>query len=244
MLRLVAFVNSVQYNKSRYLQIPSTGDRANFLSLKLNETLCVSECVIHLIASFLRSLGLFQSVSTCTSCPRLTWTSTGNVRCRSPMRTSTCGTSTTPGSNWSCGLSAPCADTDETPPGSLLNLEGMCVCVCVTTLACIVCVRERENVIKLQQSNFGDPQHPRISTFAAEPFRHKYDRCLSACVCLFVCVSSLSVRVCLREKEALQAMCLSFVCLRACASLNRRVTTMCVFLSVSLLVCVFLAQDV
>lgn len=70
-----------------------------------------------------------QNVSMCTWCPRQTWTSTESAPCRSHTKTSTCGTYTTLASNWSCGPSARCDDTAETPLGSHLSLEGECAVV-------------------------------------------------------------------------------------------------------------------
>lgn len=95
---------------------------------------CFSSCLLQVFK-------FFQNVLTCTWCPPRTWTSMGSAPCRSPMKTSTCGTFTTLASNSSCGLSAPCADTAEIPPGSRLSLEGVCVRVCVDAhIACLSCV--------------------------------------------------------------------------------------------------------
>lgn len=56
------------------------------------------------------------------------------------MKTSICGTFTTLASNSSCGPSAPCADTAETPPGSLSSPEGACVRTCMQIFHACCCL--------------------------------------------------------------------------------------------------------
>lgn len=139
-----------------------------------------------------------QSVSTCIWCPPLTWTSTASAPCRSRMKTSTCGTYTTPASNWSCGPSAHCDDTAETPLGSHLSLEGGCAAEQVS----VACFQQEDVWLKCWQQQWGrrnlsrsdkppSLKYPTMSTFAVECFRHWRD---GASACLYSCIVSPRTR--------------------------------------------------